>query len=155
MFFAKLELIQAVTARCCPGVDGVITPLHPPLLPFREKARPTGSIVFDFCHTTLPHQACQRRKIRILRVSKSTVVVFTGQYSLPLGTGGNFSEILTCFQCTEQESGISPRTKWYTGGHWYTLRDLQHNVRYDLFWVVETCAYSVNRIVIACVCHFA
>ena len=29
----------------------------------------------------------------------------TRRNSLPLGTGGNFSEILTCFQCTEQESG--------------------------------------------------
>ena len=29
----------------------------------------------------------------------------SGQYSLPLGAGGNFSEIFTCFQCTEQESG--------------------------------------------------
>ena len=47
-------------------------PTHRSFLPFHEKARPTGSIVFDFCHTTLPRQACQRPAENMLWVSKSS-----------------------------------------------------------------------------------
>ena len=43
------------------------------------------------------------------------------------------------------------RTKMSTGTRYTTL---QHNLGYDMFWVVEKCAYSVDRNVIACVVTF-